>query len=160
MRWSFSGRKMRPSSSGRARCRPPGTRFGSRSACIPIRPASSPSIRRRRSNDRRAAIAAQPLGRAVGEIGLDYHYDFSPRDVQQQVFREQIQLAPELKLPIVIHTREAEDDTFGSFVESGLERSAACSTVSPAIARWRNDVSTSVSTCRSPASSRFRGRSS
>jgi TatD DNase family protein len=58
------------------------------------------------------AIEAQPLARAVGEIGLDYHYDFAPRDVQQQVFRQQIGLARELNRPIVIHTREAEDDTF------------------------------------------------
>jgi len=48
----------------------------------------------------------------VGEIGLDYHYDFAPRDVQQQVFREQIRLAGRLRLPIVVHTREAEEDTF------------------------------------------------
>jgi TatD DNase family protein len=58
------------------------------------------------------AIDGQPLTRAVGEIGLDYHYDFAPRDVQQQVFREQIGLARRLKRPVVIHTREAEDDTF------------------------------------------------
>lgn len=57
-------------------------------------------------------LDAQPLARAVGEIGLDYHYDFSPRDVQQAVFREQIRLARRRRLPIVIHTREAEDDTF------------------------------------------------
>ena len=60
----------------------------------------------------REAIEAQPLNRAVGEIGLDYHYDFSPRDVQQEVFRAQIRLARTLGLPITIHTREAEDDTF------------------------------------------------
>jgi TatD DNase family protein len=59
-----------------------------------------------------ADIDAQPLARAVGEIGLDYHYDFAPRDVQQAVFREQIGLARRRGLPIVIHTREAEDDTF------------------------------------------------
>jgi TatD DNase family protein len=59
-----------------------------------------------------AVIDVQPLSRAVGEIGLDYHYDHAPRDVQQQVFREQIRLAGRLRLPIVIHTREAEDDTF------------------------------------------------
>jgi TatD DNase family protein len=59
-----------------------------------------------------AAIEAQPLSRAVGEIGLDYHYDFAPRNVQQQVFREQVRLAGQLRLPIVIHTREAETDTF------------------------------------------------
>lgn len=48
---------------------------------------------------------------AVGEIGLDYHYDNSPRDVQRTVFRRQLELAIELKKPVVIHTREAEEDT-------------------------------------------------
>lgn len=57
-------------------------------------------------------IDAQPLTRGLGEIGLDYHYDFSPRDIQQAVFRKQIALARDRRLPIVIHTREAEDDTF------------------------------------------------
>lgn len=66
----------------------------------------------RAARDVAAAIDAQPLTRGLGEIGLDYHYDFSPRDVQQQVFREQIQLASRRRLPVVIHTREAEDDTF------------------------------------------------
>lgn len=47
-----------------------------------------------------------------GEIGLDYHYDFSPRDVQQRVFVEQMKIAREARLPIVIHTREAWADTF------------------------------------------------
>src|SRR5258705_9174884 len=59
-----------------------------------------------------AVIDGQPLTRALGEIGLDYHYDFAPRDVQQQVFRQQIRLARRRGLPIVIHTREADDDTF------------------------------------------------
>lgn len=48
---------------------------------------------------------------AWGEIGLDYHYDNSPRDVQREVFRRQLQLAREIELPVIIHTREAEDDT-------------------------------------------------
>ena len=64
------------------------------------------------ARDVESAIAAQPLARGVGEIGMDYHYDFAPRDVQQQVFREQIRLARQRRLPIVIHTREAEEDTF------------------------------------------------
>lgn len=55
--------------------------------------------------------------RALGEIGLDYHYDFAPRDVQQAVFREQIRLARRVRLPIVIHTREAEEDTFHILAE-------------------------------------------
>ena len=48
---------------------------------------------------------------AVGEIGLDYHYDFSPRDMQMSFFEEQIILANELSLPIIVHDREAHEDT-------------------------------------------------
>jgi TatD DNase family protein len=48
---------------------------------------------------------------AWGEIGLDYHYDHSPRDVQREVFRRQLRIARELDLPVVIHSREADDDT-------------------------------------------------
>ncbi|KAA3635899.1 MAG: TatD family deoxyribonuclease [Calditrichaeota bacterium] len=48
---------------------------------------------------------------AVGEIGLDYYRDLSPRDIQKKVFRQQLELAVETKLPIVIHTRESFDDT-------------------------------------------------
>ena len=59
-----------------------------------------------------AVIEAQPLTRALGEVGLDYHYDFAPRELQQQVFREQIRLARARRLPLVIHTREADEDTF------------------------------------------------
>jgi TatD DNase family protein len=59
----------------------------------------------------RGVLASIPEARALGEIGLDYHYDFAPRAVQQEVFRLQIRLARELDLPIIIHTREAEDDT-------------------------------------------------
>ena len=71
----------------------------------------------RAARDVDAAMAKQPLTRALGEIGLDYHYDFSPRDVQQLVFRAQIGLARDRRLPIVIHTREAEDDTFRILAE-------------------------------------------
>ena len=60
--------------------------------------------------------------RAIGEIGLDYHYDFSPRDVQHAVFRAQLQLAVARDLPIVIHTREAEDDTLRILQEEGQGR--------------------------------------
>jgi len=58
------------------------------------------------------AAAADPAVVAVGEIGLDYHYDFSPRDVQREVFVEQLTTARALDLPVVIHTREADNDTF------------------------------------------------
>jgi len=48
---------------------------------------------------------------AWGEIGLDYHYDHSPRDMQREVFRLQLRLARSLDLPVIIHSREANDDT-------------------------------------------------
>jgi TatD DNase family protein len=67
----------------------------------------------------RTQLDATPLARAVGEIGLDYHYDFSPRDVQQAVFRGQVRLARELDRPVVIHTREADEDTLAILREDG-----------------------------------------
>ena len=67
----------------------------------------------------RAQLASTPSARALGENGLDYHYDFSPHDVQQQVFRTQIRLACELDLPVVIHTREADEDTIAILREEG-----------------------------------------
>jgi len=56
----------------------------------------------------------------IGEIGLDYHYDFSPRDVQRRVFAQQLQLALEEAKPVVIHTREAFADTLAILEEAKL----------------------------------------
>ena len=58
------------------------------------------------------AMAGDEKVVAIGEIGLDYYYKHSPPEVQQQIFREQIQLAKQVKLPIVIHCRDAFDDCF------------------------------------------------
>ncbi len=55
---------------------------------------------------------------AVGEIGLDYHYDFSPRPVQRAVFAHQLTLAKELDLPVILHNRESNDD-FRRIVDAG-----------------------------------------
>ena len=49
--------------------------------------------------------------RAIGEIGLDYHYDFSPRDIQRKVYEEQLLMAYELDIPIILHEREAAGDS-------------------------------------------------
>lgn len=57
--------------------------------------------------------------KAIGEIGLDFYRDLSPRDVQRRVFAEQMELAESVKLPIVIHTREAMDDTIRTVEEIG-----------------------------------------
>jgi len=56
-------------------------------------------------------LLTHPKAKAVGEIGLDYHYDFSPRDVQKKRFREQMELARHIKKPVIIHEREALQDT-------------------------------------------------
>lgn len=49
---------------------------------------------------------------AIGEIGLDYHYDFSPRDVQKEIFEYQLKLAKDYDMPVIIHDREAHEDTW------------------------------------------------
>ena len=70
--------------------------------------------------DRLGELTRLPKVLAVGEIGLDYHYDFSPRDVQRSVFSAQLALAARAQKPIVIHTREAWDDTLAILGEHGL----------------------------------------
>jgi TatD DNase family protein len=60
--------------------------------------------------DQLTSLAKHPRVIAWGEIGLDYHYDFSPRDVQDRVFRDQLALAHQAKLPVIIHCREAWTD--------------------------------------------------
>ena len=57
------------------------------------------------------ALAQHPKVLAIGEIGLDYHYNYSPKAVQQEVFKRQLALANKLELPVVIHSREADGDT-------------------------------------------------
>ncbi len=66
-------------------------------------------------------LAADPKNVAIGEIGLDYHHDFSPRPDQQRIFAEQLDLAEKLAKPIVVHTREAFDDTLGLIDQSGAD---------------------------------------
>ena len=61
--------------------------------------------------------AADPRARAIGETGLDYYRDRAPREDQRRAFEAQLGLAERLELPVVIHTREAEDDTFAILSE-------------------------------------------
>jgi TatD DNase family protein len=79
---------------------------------------------------------------AVGECGLDYYYDHSPRDVQQRVFAEQIALANARELPLVIHSRDAWDDTFAVLVDVGVPSRTVfhCFTGGPDEARRALDI--------------------
>ncbi len=58
---------------------------------------------------------------AIGEMGLDYHWDHSPQDVQKEVFRKQIRLAKKVQMPIIVHNREATEDIIEILREEGAE---------------------------------------
>lgn len=66
--------------------------------------------------DRLTELAARPKVVGIGECGLDFHYDLSPRDVQAAVFRRHIEAARRTRLPLVVHTREA-DETMATILE-------------------------------------------
>jgi TatD DNase family protein len=59
---------------------------------------------------------------AIGETGLDYYYDHSPREIQREVFRRQVSLAKKLDLPVIIHTRDADADTEEILTQEGPSR--------------------------------------
>jgi TatD DNase family protein len=85
------------------------------------------------------ACAAHPKCVAIGEAGLDYHYDFAPREVAAKVFRAHIGAARELKLPLVIHARDADAD-LAAILREEMGRGAFdavlhCFTSTPALAR-------------------------
>lgn len=77
---------------------------------------------------------------ALGEVGLDYHYDLSPREAQREAFRRQIRLAKEAGLPVVLHMREAHDDGFALLSEEGFPEAGTllhCFNLDAAeLARW------------------------
>jgi TatD DNase family protein len=93
------------------------------------------------------ALLAEPEVVAVGESGLDYHYDHSPREVQREVFAAQIALAHAHRLPLVVHTREAWDDTFAILAAEGVpERTVIhCFTGGPDEARRCLDLGAHLS---------------
>lgn len=66
-----------------------------------------------------ASLARHPRVVALGETGLDYHYDFAPREAQIERFREHLELALQLDLPVVVHAREADDDVAALIREAG-----------------------------------------
>ena len=95
------------------------------------------------------AFAQHPKCVGIGEAGLDYHYDYAPRDVAERVFRGQIALARELDLPLVIHARDADDDIAAILTdEMGQGRFRAllhCFTSSPELAETALDLGLSIS---------------
>jgi TatD DNase family protein len=94
-------------------------------------------------------FAAHPKCVGIGEAGLDYHYNYAPPDVAKRIFRGQIALARELGLPLVIHTRDAEDDTAAILKdEMGQGRFAAllhCFTSSRALAETALELGLMIS---------------
>lgn len=68
------------------------------------------------------SLLAQPKVRALGEIGLDYHYDLSERSIQKSAFAAQLAMARELDLPVIIHQREAAQDCLEIIKQSGIKR--------------------------------------
>ncbi|HTY00824.1 MAG TPA: TatD family hydrolase [Bacteroidota bacterium] len=103
------------------------SKYDSVYACVGVHPHEAAKAGDRMLEELRE-LSAQPKVVAIGEIGLDFHYDFSPRDVQERVFREQLDLARERNLPVVIHTRESMDRTL-AIVEQVLENDGS----------WRDD---------------------
>ncbi len=65
------------------------------------------------------SLAGKKGVKAIGEIGLDFHYDLSPRDIQREVFRKQIRMAAGLGMPMVIHSRDADMETLEILKEEG-----------------------------------------
>jgi TatD DNase family protein len=86
-------------------------------ASIGVHPQDSSKFTPQTLDDLRS-LAAHPKVIAYGEIGLDYHYDSSPREIQREVFIAQLKLAHEVGLPITIHTRDAWEDTMSILREN------------------------------------------
>src|SRR4051812_4484060 len=85
---------------------------------------------------------------AVGECGLDYHYDNSPRELQRAAFSAQVQLAQEMRKPLIVHSRDAEDDTraiVGEARTAGVKGVLHCYTGSIALAEFAVDAGWYVS---------------
>ena len=93
-------------------------------------------------------LSSHPKVVALGEMGLDYHWDKSPHDVQKEVFKKQIHLAKKVKLPIVIHNRDATQDIVDILREEGAEEVGGimhCFSGSPEIAQECVDMNFYIS---------------
>ncbi len=84
-------------------------RHGSMYAAVGVHPHAARTLDAA-GLDELKTLARSPKAVAIGEIGLDYYRDLSPRDVQRRVFQQQLELAAELVLPVIVHDRDAHDD--------------------------------------------------
>lgn len=101
-----------------------------------------------RAEEELLRLAADPLTSALGELGLDYHYDHSPREVQRDAFRRHLELAHDLELPVCIHLREAHDDGESILHEVGVPAAGCilhCFNLGPDVARRFLDMGCHVS---------------
>ena len=85
-------------------------RFGNMYAAIGIHPHDAKDVTAETMADLKKLAGSEKVV-AIGETGLDFHYDFSPRQDQMRVFEAQLEIARELNLPVIIHSREAFDET-------------------------------------------------
>lgn len=83
-------------------------------------PPSSPTVVAGAAASFRSTVSAKIV--AIGETGLDYHYNLSPREIQRSAFTAQLALAKETDLPAIIHSRDAKEDTLSLLAESGIRR--------------------------------------
>ncbi len=88
-------------------------------ALVGIHPHESKDAPPNYQNQLDGWVTSEPSVIGVGEIGLDYHYQWSPPDIQKKVFVEQMALAQRLHVPVSVHTREAEEDTWAIIREVG-----------------------------------------
>ena len=87
------------------------------------------------------SLAAHPKVVGIGETGLDYYWDKSPKDIQQEMFRKQIRLAQKVELPIIIHNRDATADVVRILKEEEAEKRAASCTATAGASRLRKSAS-------------------
>lgn len=87
---------------------------------IGVHPHDAKTLNDERMNELKE-LAKKEKVVAIGEIGLDYYYDSSPRDEQRKWFKAQLELAKELDLPVIIHSREACQETFDTIMASGVK---------------------------------------
>ena len=91
-------------------------------AALGIHPHDAQKVTGETLEQMASTFASQPFFVALGEIGLDYYRDLSPREDQQRIFRAQIHLARELNLPVLIHCRDAHADTLNIMREEGVSQ--------------------------------------